>query len=136
MRARSIAPIIAFAIMVKPYTSIASELRYEPINPSFGGDSFNSAHLLAIAEAQNDNVRPRVETDPIEEFEDRVVSTLLGQLSRDISDSILGENGNDAGTLEFGDTTINYIRNGDSVLIDISNDVRGSQTTVEVPLVF
>ena len=31
----------------------ASELLYKPINPSFGGNPFNSAHLLGTADRQN-----------------------------------------------------------------------------------
>ena len=40
----------------------AQDLVYEPVNPSFGGNPFNSAHLLAIANAQNDFERPVEET--------------------------------------------------------------------------
>ena len=32
----------------------AQDLSYEPIDPSFGGNPFNSAHLLGVANAQND----------------------------------------------------------------------------------
>lgn len=32
----------------------AQDIVYEPVNPSFGGNPFNSAHLLGIANAQND----------------------------------------------------------------------------------
>ena len=31
----------------------AGQLTYRPINPSFGGDPFNSAHLLGIANAND-----------------------------------------------------------------------------------
>jgi len=36
----------------------AQDLVYTPISPTFGGNSFNSAHLLGIANAQNDYKDP------------------------------------------------------------------------------
>lgn len=33
--------------------AVAGQLTYRPINPSFGGDPFNSAHLLGIANAND-----------------------------------------------------------------------------------
>ncbi|RIX29475.1 curli assembly protein CsgF [Sphingomonas edaphi] len=37
----------------------AQDIVYEPIYPSFGRNPFNSAHLLAIAIAQNDFKNPK-----------------------------------------------------------------------------
>ena len=36
----------------------AGDLVYQPVDPSFGGNPFNSAHLLGIANAQNDYKDP------------------------------------------------------------------------------
>jgi len=36
----------------------ATELVYEPINPSFGGNPLYSAHLLGVANAINDHKPP------------------------------------------------------------------------------
>ena len=33
-------------------SAAAEDLVYTPVNPSFGGNPFNSAHLLGIANAQ------------------------------------------------------------------------------------
>ncbi|TVV76780.1 curli assembly protein CsgF, partial [Sphingomonas solaris] len=35
-----------------------AEIVYQPVNPSFGGNPFNSSHLLGIANAQNDYKDP------------------------------------------------------------------------------
>ncbi len=48
----------------------AGQLTYRPINPSFGGDPFNSAHLLGIANA-NDRYKDPNEVD-IEEVLDNI----------------------------------------------------------------
>ena len=34
--------------------AMAQDMVYQPVDPSFGGNPFNSAHLLGIANAQND----------------------------------------------------------------------------------
>lgn len=39
-------------------TVMASQLIYEPVNPSFGGDPLNSDHLIFHAEAINDYKGP------------------------------------------------------------------------------
>src|SRR5687768_2330768 len=51
-------PIGAFlsatAVMAIPLSpAMSQDIVYQPINPSFGGNPFNSAHLLGIANAQN-----------------------------------------------------------------------------------
>jgi curli production assembly/transport component CsgF len=48
----------------------AGQLTYRPINPSFGGDPFNSAHLLGIANA-NDRYKDPDAVD-IEEVLDNI----------------------------------------------------------------
>ena len=48
---RLFVPILFLTIAVP---ASAQDLSYEPIDPSFGGNPFNSAHLLGVANAQND----------------------------------------------------------------------------------
>jgi curli production assembly/transport component CsgF len=37
-----------------PVTPQAQSLVHQPIDPSFGGNPFNSAHLLGVADARKD----------------------------------------------------------------------------------
>lgn len=127
----SIALCVAGLAVSSP--ALASEIRYQPINPSFGGNPFNGAYLLGNADAQNDNVRPRQEVDPIENFERTVTNSLLNRISQDITDQILGENAADSGEFSIGDTLLTFNRQGDIVVINIADVVGGTQTTVEVP---
>ena len=39
--------------MLAGYVSVGQQLTYEPINPAFGGDTFNYQWLLSSANAQN-----------------------------------------------------------------------------------
>lgn len=111
----------------------AGELRYTPINPSFGGNSFYSSHLLATAEAQNDNEEPRTPTDPLENFQRTITSSLLNRVAFQISEQIFGEDAQDAGQFLLGDTLIEFERSGDVVVVGITDGLTGSTTTIEVP---
>src|SRR3546814_7176938 len=43
-------------------TASAQDMVYTPINPSFGGNPFNSSHLIGIANAQNNFKDPKSTT--------------------------------------------------------------------------
>ena len=46
--------VITSALLVATATpALAQDITYQPVDPSFGGNPFNSAHLLGIANAQN-----------------------------------------------------------------------------------
>ena len=49
-----------FAICSIP--AMAQDLSYDPVNPGFGGNPFNSAHLLGVAHAQNSCTDPNAKT--------------------------------------------------------------------------
>lgn len=118
----------------------ASELTYQPINPSFGGNPFNSSHLLALAEAQNQYIdEPRFSAgasglSQSELFVRQLQSRLLSGLASQVSDAIFGENAQDSGEIVFGDQTITFERGLEFIDIAIFDAVSGSTTNVRVPL--
>ncbi len=132
MKKMRVFALLACAMSVSSVAN-ASPMKYTPVNPSFGGSAFNGSYLLGNAEAQNNNVKPTKTTDPIANFSNTITSSLISRISRDIADSILGENAQDSGTFTVGDTVLNFNREGDVVRINIVNNVNGQQTTVEVP---
>ena len=115
----------------------AGDLVYTPINPSFGGNPFNSAHLLGIANAQNKFKDPTSSTSGSQAdiFARQLQSRLLSALSSQITDAIFGENAQEHGTVRFADQTIEWQRGIDSVTLTITNDVTGEVTTIEVPTI-
>lgn len=113
----------------------AQELVYEPVNPSFGGNSFNSAHLLAIANAQNDFERPETESSTssdLDRFIRSLQSRLLSSLSTQVANAIFGENAQDSGTIRFGDQTVSFVRTLDGIELTIT-DADGTVTVITVP---
>ncbi|WP_370334710.1 curli assembly protein CsgF [Parvularcula marina] len=123
---------ITAAMLLTTSAANAQDLVYEPINPSFGGNSFNSAHLLAIANAQNSYDPPSNETSDLDRFIRSLESRLMSSLASEVTQAIFGEGGDDQGTIVFGDQTIEYSRGLDGIqLTVIEGD--GSRTVITVP---
>lgn len=114
----------------------AQDLVYTPINPTFGGNSFNSAHLLGIANAQNDYRDPNSTTGSSQGdiFARQLQSRLLSAVSSQLVDAIFGENPQESGTISLGGQTIDFNRDLENVTITITDDATGEITTIIVPL--
>lgn len=129
------AAIAAAAATMAPGAARAQDIVYEPINPSFGGNPFNSAHLLGIAGAQNKTKDPATATtnSQADIFARQLQSRLLSALSSQIVDAIFGENPQESGTITFGGQTIKFERGLESVTLTIIDDATGEVTTIVVP---
>lgn len=114
---------------------VAQDLSYEPIDPSFGGNPFNSAHLLGIANAQNDYEDPdRAETNSQADiFARQLQSRLLSALSSQIVDAIFGDNPQERGTISFGGQTISFVRGLTEITLTITDNATGEVTTIVIP---
>ena len=129
--------IAAAALSAAGLTASAQELVYTPVNPSFGGDSFNSAHLLGIANAQNDYTDPDKApsgNSQVDQFLRQLQSRLLSSLAAQVNDAIFGENPQESGTITFGDQTITFVRLVDSVSLTITDNTTGAITEISIPL--
>lgn len=123
------------ALTVGISTASAQDLRYEPINPTFGGNPFNSSHLLGIANGQNDYKDPNATSSNSQAdiFARQLQSRLLSALSSQVVDAIFGENPQESGTISFGGQTITFFRSLDEVTLNITNDDTGETTTIVIP---
>ncbi|SDG09569.1 curli production assembly/transport component CsgF [Limimonas halophila] len=123
----------ALAALLIAGSAGASPLTYRPINPSFGGNPFNSDHLLATAQQQKqfEESRRSFQRDPIADFTADLERRLLSEVARDITGAIFGENPQDSGQFEVGGTTINFERIGDEVLINLTDGA--SETSITLP---
>lgn len=133
---RSLRTVLVTAILVASGTSAAAEdLVYTPVNPSFGGNPFNSPHLLGIANAQNKFKDPDAPARGSEAdiFARQLQSRLLSALSSQIVEAIFGDNPQQQGTIEFGGQTIEFVRGLEEVTLTITNDESGEVTTIVIP---
>lgn len=128
---------IAFAMSAT--FAAAGDLSYTPMNPSFGGSPLNSAHLLGTANAQRTatarDARPTTtpgldgtpttpgSTDAdlfVRQLQGRLLSALASQVTQAIFPG-QGEEGQDSGTVRFGDTTVQFDRTLDSIRLVITD---------------
>ncbi len=131
------AGLAASLYLISAGAAIGQELVYTPVNPSFGGDSFNSSHLLAIANAQNDYrdpSRPETSNSQVDQFLRQLQSRLLSSLAAQVNDAIFGPNPQDSGTITFGDQIITFERGLDAVYLTITDISTGTITEIQIPI--
>ncbi len=116
--------------------AIGQDVVYRPISPTFGGNPFNSNHVLGVANANNDTRDPRAtnSNSQADIFARQLQSRLLSALSSQIVDAIFGDNPQEQGTISFGGQTIEFFRSLDEVTLVIRNDETGEETRIVVPL--
>lgn len=128
----------------------SAELTFQFNNPSFGGNPGNSGHLLAIANAQRTATAPDrtqgglldggngggdgAERDSRADlFVRQLEGRLLSALSAEVTQAIFGDDPQESGTVEFGDTTITFDRTPDAITLNIIDAFDGTSTTITVP---
>ena len=116
----------------------AQELVYTPVNPSFGGNPFNSAHLLAVANAQDQTEAPssgdNASNPQADLFIRQLQSRLLSGLASQVANAIFGDDPQDYGRIVFGDQTIEFTRGLDSITLNIFDATTGTTTEIVVPI--
>lgn len=125
----------ASAVLCLVATPVAAQdLTYTPINPSFGGNPFNSAHLLGVAGAQNDYKDPAslANQSQAAQFARQLQSRLLSALASQVTDAIFGDNPQESGRIVFGGQTIEFNRTLDAVQLTITDET-GAVTEIEIP---
>ncbi len=109
----------------------ASELVYNPINPSFGGNPLNGNHLLSTAQAQNKHKsgesRSRIQRSSLDRFNDSLQFRLLNQLLADI-----GNGGSSEGVLNTQDFIVNINDGDDGLTIETIDKSTGETTSIVV----
>lgn len=115
--------------------AVAEEMRFQFTNPSFGGNPFNSSHLLGVANAQNDNERPSTanQQSQADQFVRLLQSRLLSALASQVGDAILGEDAQPTGRIVYGNQTVEWETLIDSIRLTITEADTGAVTIIEIP---
>ena len=124
--------IVAFFIS---FVGFSQQLVYKPVNPAFGGDTFNHQWLLAAANAQNSFKDPVAEDrkrTQLDQFSESLNRQLLSQLTRSLFASQLGD-GLQPGTFNFGSLSLEIYETGEGLVINILDTSTGEQTQIIVP---
>lgn len=113
----------------------AADLLYKPVNPSFGGDSFNSNHLQGLAASQKsfEEESGSSRQTPTERFLSMLQSRLYSSLASQVADAIFGENAKPNGTIVFDDQRISFVNTGTEIQLVVTDFTTGNVTNITVP---
>ena len=135
--------VLVFAVVVEAYSS---ELTHTFKSPSFSGQGY-SAHVMtienqefsrnkAIEDKKAADVRQAIRDEAntnLSKFMKNVESRIYAQLSKQLVDSMFGEDSGTSGTVTFEGTTISYLKDSENVALTIL-DANGSETIITVPI--
>ena len=119
----------------------AQTFSYAPVNPAFGGNTFNYQWLQSSATAQDRTVDPaqrrtaatRTTTNStLDNFSQSIQNQLLSRITRQLVNNQFGEGDLQPGTYRFGDYQVEIANAADGVRVRIV-DGKGGETTITVP---
>ncbi|RLV60560.1 curli production assembly protein CsgF [Parashewanella curva] len=114
------------ALITTPGLS-ASELVYEPINPTFGGNPLNGSYFFTKAKAQN-NHSENDARDFVTRFKQSLERNIMSKITRDFANKELKE-----GTFDAGDYTITVADlGGGRFQVTILNELTGETTVIDM----
>ena len=117
---------------------IAQQFSYKPVNPAFGGDTFNYNWLLSSATAQN-GFTASTAANTAQSALDRFGTTLNQQVLSQISRALLAQqlegagNFTQEGSFTFGSLNVEIFESSEGLVINILDTSNGEQTQVIVP---
>jgi curli production assembly/transport component CsgF len=123
-------------LLIALSTPAMADMIYKPINPSFGGDSFNSSHLQGLAGSQNEykNSASSAQQSNSERFLNMLESRLYSSLASQVAEAIFGENAQPNGTITFDDQTISFVNDGTQITLNVTDLNTGQITTISIPV--
>ncbi len=130
--------LLALLLTGSAFSAYAQSMVYKPVNPAFGGDSYNYTWLFTSAQAQDKTKDPNAATpasrekDALQNFQSTLNSQLLNTLARTLYTSQFGEEGLKEGLYQFGDLTVDVAPGTEGLIIRIT-DGKGGETSVTVP---
>ena len=138
--------LTAYVIFLIPWFAYAGDLTHQWKSPAFSGQGY-SAHVLTIENQEfsrrkvieekkdadeRQAIRDAANTN-LSKFMKNVESRIYAQISKQLVDSMFGEDAGTSGTVTFEGTTISYVKSTDTVeLTIVSPD--GSSTVITVPI--
>jgi len=130
--------LVAFFIVGFGFNAMSQQFSYKPLNPAFGGDTFNYNWLLSSANAQNglrEPNNPANEQSELEQFGEQLNRQILSQISRTLLQQQIQGLGDltEEGTFTFGNLAVEVFQTDEGLVINIFDTSNGEQTQVVVP---
>jgi curli production assembly/transport component CsgF len=114
----------------------AQKFVYEPVNPAFGGNTFNYSWLQASATAQNriqDPVSVPAAVDPLAQFSANLNQQVLSQLTSRLITSQFGQGAIKPGSYTVGAYQVQVTQGTSGVVVTVTDSGTGNQTTITIP---
>ncbi|BEV06253.1 curli production assembly/transport component CsgF [Chryseobacterium gambrini] len=130
--------ITLLSIFAGIFSGKAQQLVYKPINPAFGGDTFNYQWLLGSANAQNqfDDKKSNSLLDnfnSLDSFSQSLNRQVLSELSRKLFADQFGEGSIQPGNYLFGSMYLQITATAQGLLINILDTKTGDQSEIVIP---
>lgn len=124
-------------LLLTPFFLSSQEMVYTPINPAFGGNTFNYQWLLSSANAQNTHEEKSDysydDKSDIENFTESLNRQLLNKITSDLFREQFGEGDLTPGTYMFGSLVLEISPSTEGLLINILDTQTGDQTQITIP---
>lgn len=127
-------------IILGTFSLHAQQLVYKPVNPAFGGDTFNYQWLLSSANAQNqfDDDKSSLSNllgnlNSMDSFTQSINRQLMSQLSQKLFEDQFGDGPVKPGNYMFGSLYLEVTQSSQGLLINILDTNNGQQTEIIIP---
>lgn len=128
--------LLILSLFFTSYFCVGQQLSYTPINPAFGGETFNYQWLLSSANAQNSFTDPDAnqgdDESSLEAFAENLNRQILSQLSRSLFQTQLGDELQE-GNFSFGSLALEIYDSAEGLVVNILDTDTGEQTQIIVP---
>ena len=129
------------------YDLNADEIKFGFKSPSFSGNGTSSHYLTIDSQEQTKKDAPKAEikalADAAKRAEENTTlarfiknfeSRIYAQLSRQLVDSLFGENPAEEGSFQLFDNLITWTSDGITITMTIFNEATGETTTITIPI--
>ena len=131
---------VLIMLILGTFSIQSQQLVYKPINPAFGGDTFNYQWLLSSANAQNqfdddkNNLNGLLDNlNSMDSFTDSLNRQILSQLSQKLFEDQFGDGPLAPGNYMFGSLYLEVTQSSQGLLISILDTTNGQQTEIVIP---
>ena len=129
---------ITLILIISSVSVFSQQFVYKPVNPNFGGDTFNYQMLLSSANAQNpfdnkDNSLLNLNTSSLNNFTESLNRQILSQLSQKIFQEQFGSGDLKPGVYNFGSLYIEITNASGDLYVNILNTTTGEQSEIFIP---
>ncbi len=128
--------LLLLLLFFSAFNMNAQDLVYTPINPAFGGDTFNYQWLLSSAQAQNQFKDPDNGLDQLSEldlFKQSINSQLYSKITNQLFTDQFGEGDLQEGRYTFGNLAVDIYPSEEGLVIKILDTKTGEQTQIIIP---